>query len=272
MKRIVRATMVALLAVLPALAGAETVLITGANSGIGLEFTKQFAAKGWTVIATHRRSSPPPSLAEVAAKFPRVRIETLDVTDETQVRGVAKKLENVPIDVLINNAGVYNDRSGCAPGNEDCAGDWNIENFGNLKFSVFDAILAVNVKGPLIVSQSFYANVKASKQKKIVAISSSVGSLTGPNVQGNGIIFYRASKAALNREMQVVAGSVKNDGVTVVMLNPGATETERQKNPKHFPGMLESKDTVAQMVKTIERVTLADTGRFLRYDGASEPW
>ena len=72
--------------------------------------------------------------------------------------------------------------------------------------------------------------------------------------------------------MQVVAGAVKDDGVTVVMLNPGATVTERQKNPRNFPGMLESKDTVAQMVKTIERVTLADTGRFLRYDGAPEPW
>ena len=272
MKQIVCAALAAVLVALPALAAAETVLITGANSGIGLEFTKQFAAKGWTVIATHRRTTPPPALAGVAAKFPQVRIETLDVTDETQARELAKKLANVPIDVLINNAGVYNDRSGCAPGNEECAGDWSIENFGNLKFSVFDSILAVNVKGPLVVSQTFYANVKASKLKKIIAISSSVGSLTGPNVQGNGILFYRASKAALNREMQGVAGSVKSDGVTVVMLNPGATVTERQKNPKHFPGMLESQDTVSQMVKTIEHVTLADTGRFLRYDGAPEAW
>ena len=273
-KRLACLAIATVIGALPASALADTVLITGANSGIGLQFTKLFAEKGWAVIATHRRPSPPPSLVELASKFPKVRIETLDVVNESQARELATKLANVPIDVLINNAGVYTDRSGCAAGDEQCAGDWSVERFGNLKFPVFDSILAVNVKGPLIVSQAFYPNVKASRQKKIVAISSSVGSLTGPHVQaqGTGIIFYRASKAALNREMQIVAETVKGDGVTVIMLNPGATVTERQKNPNHSPGMLESADTAAQMVKTIERATFADTGRFLRYDGVTEPW
>ncbi|MEJ1965472.1 MAG: SDR family NAD(P)-dependent oxidoreductase [Gammaproteobacteria bacterium] len=257
---------------LPALAHADTVLITGANSGIGLQFATQYAEKGWTVIATHRRSSPPKALADLAAKFPKVQIESLDVTNEEQAVALAKRLANTPIDVLLNNAGIYNDRSGCAPENEECAGDWNVENFGTLKFSLYDSMLAVNVKGPLIVSQAFYNNVKASRQKKIVAISSSNGSLTGPRSISPGILFYRASKTALNREMQIVASSVKTDGVTVVMFNPGATVTEHQKNPKNFPGMLESAETVRFMIGTIEQVTLKDTGRFLRYDGATEPW
>jgi len=267
-----------LLCVLPALfivsmpVRAETVLVTGANSGIGLEFTRQYAAKGWTVIATHRRSSNPKLLLEVAGKYDKVRIEHLDVTSPDEANALAGRLANVPIDVLINNAGVYNDRSGCAPEDEECPGDWSSQNFGSLKFALYDTILAVNVKGPLIVTQTFYPNVKASRLKKIVAISSSNASLTGDVNQSAGIMLYRASKAALNREMQIVARSVRADGVSVVMLNPGATVTERQKNPRNFPGMLTSAQTVQHMIDTIDRTTMKETGQFLRYDGKTEPW
>ena len=257
---------------LPLMARAETVLITGANSGIGFEFARQYAARGWNVIATHRRSAPPQSLVELAAGHANVRIEELDVTSVEQAGALARRLAGVPIDVLINNAGVYNDRSGCDAADEECAGDWSVENFGKLKFALYDTILAVNVKGPLIVSESLYANVRASRLKKIVAISSSNGSLTGEAMPRPGIIFYRASKAALNREMQIVASSVKDDGVAVVMLNPGATVTEHQKNPRNYPGMLSSAETVRQMIATIDNVSLRDSGRFLRYNGATEPW
>jgi NAD(P)-dependent dehydrogenase (short-subunit alcohol dehydrogenase family) len=86
---------------------AETVLITGANSGIGLEFTRQYVEKGWNIIVTHRRPETPPSLAEIAKKYDKIRIEKLDVTSEEQVHALAAKLADTPIDVLINNAGVY---------------------------------------------------------------------------------------------------------------------------------------------------------------------
>lgn len=261
-----------LAAVLPLPARAQTVLITGANSGIGLEFAKQYAAKGWTVIATHRRAEPPRSLMELAARYRNVRIERLDVTRLDQARALALKLANVPIDVLINNAGVYNDRSRCRPDDEECPGDWSVESFGKLKFSLLDTIMAVNIKGPLIVSEAFYDNVKASTQKKIIAISSSNGTLTGEKSPRPGAIFYRMSKAALNREMQIVAASTRRDDVTVVMLNPGPTLTEHQEYLKGYPGMLTTPFTVRHMIETIGRVTIRDTGRFLRYDGATEPW
>ncbi len=254
------------------LANASTVLITGANSGIGLEFAKQYAEKGWTVIATHRRAEPPRSLAELAARYKNVRIERLDVTSVDQARALARKLANVPIDVLINNAGVYNDRSHCRSDDDECPGDWSVESFGKLEFSLLDTIMAVNIKGPLIVSEAFYDNVKASTQKKIVAVSSSNGTLTGEKSPRPGAIFYRMSKAALNREMQIVAASTRRDGVTVVMLNPGPTLTEHQEYLKRYPGMLETSFTVSHMIETIGRVTIADSGRFLRYDGATEPW
>ena len=253
-------------------AQAQTVLITGANSGIGLEFTKQYLARGWTVIATHRRSELPATLAELTRKYKTIRIERVDVTSVEQVRALASRLANVPVDVLINNAGVYNDRGVCAPEDDACAGDWTTQNFGKMRYELLDTILSVNVKGPLLVSEMLFQNVRASKLKKIIAISSSNGSLTGPQA-GGGAIFYRSSKAALNRAMQLVAASVKGDGVTVVMFNPGPTLTEHQMYLKgQFKGMLETSFTVGNMIKTIDTVTIADTGKFLRYDGVPEAW
>jgi NAD(P)-dependent dehydrogenase (short-subunit alcohol dehydrogenase family) len=264
---------VAILAAVPFAASAETVLITGANSGLGLEFTKQYAAKGWTVIATHRRRELPQTLAEVMAEYPSVRVETLDVTDVEQARALAARLADVAIDVLINNAGVYNDRRGCAAGDDACPGSYQTQSFGQLDFELLDTIMDVNIKGPLIVSQAFYPNVKASALKKIVAISSSNGTITGelPNPRP-GAMFYRMSKAALNREMQIVAASVKGDGVTVVILNPGPTLTEHQEFLRGNPIMLEMSFTVDNMIRTIEKTTLAETGRFWRYDGQPEAW
>lgn len=261
-----------LLSMVPAVASGQTVLVTGANSGIGLEFTRQYLARGWTVIATHRRSELPPTLAVLTQKYKTIRIERVDVTSVEQVRALASRLANVPIDVLINNAGVYNDRGVCAPEDDACPGDWTTQNFGKMRYELLDTILSVNVKGPLLVSEMLFQNVRASKLKKIIAISSSNGSLTGPQA-GGGAIFYRSSKAALNRAMQLVAASVKGDGVTVVMFNPGPTLTEHQMYLKgQFKGMLETSFTVGNMIKTIDTVTIADTGRFLRYDGIAEAW
>jgi len=252
---------------------AETVLITGANSGIGLEFARQYAAKGWTTIATHRRREVPESLAALAEEFPNVRIETLDVTNVEQARALAAKLADTPIDVLINNAGVYNDRSACDPADVYCPGDWTTQSFGNFDYDLLDTIMAVNIKGPLIVSEAFYENVKASELKKIVAISSSNGTITGELPRPRpGATFYRMSKAALNREMQIVASSVRPDGVTVLMLNPGPTLTEHQEYLRGNPIMLEVSFTVGKMIETIDNATIEDSGQFVRYDGEPEAW
>ncbi len=116
-RRVVRAVAITVLTALGMVAtgaSAETVMITGANSGIGLEFAKQYAAKGWTVIVTHRRKEDPPTLTDLVAKYPgKIRIERLDVTSESEAGALAASMKSTPIDVLINNAGVYNDRSKC---------------------------------------------------------------------------------------------------------------------------------------------------------------
>ena len=252
----------------PSFAAPDTVLITGANSGLGLEFVKQYAAKGWTVIATHRRDGVPESLAPVVAEHPSVRVERMDVASIAEVRSLAAKLAGTPIDVLINNAGVYSDRAACA--DEACRGEDATQTFGMLDYELFDTIMAVNVRGPLLVAEAFSEHVRASRQKKIVSISSTNGSVTF-TLGGSGAIAYRASKAALNRAMQLVAVHEKNAGVTVLLLHPGAVLTERQAHLT-FPGMIEMQPSVAGMIAQIEKATLADTGRFIQYDGATAPW
>jgi NAD(P)-dependent dehydrogenase (short-subunit alcohol dehydrogenase family) len=251
-------------------AQADTVLITGANSGLGLELTKQYAAKGWTVIATHRRDGMPESLAAVVAAHPKVRVERMDVASREEIAALAAKLAGEPIDVLINNAGIYADRSICN-NDESCRGAGDTQSFGNMDYALFDTIMAVNVRGPLMVSEAFIDNVRASAQKKLISISSTNGSLTEP-LGGSGAISYRASKAALNRAMQLVAVHEREAGVTVVLLHPGAVLTERQADFVAFPGMIEMEPSVRGMIEQIEKVTIADSGRFIQYDGTTAPW
>lgn len=240
---------------------ADTVLITGANSGIGLEFARQYAAKGWTVIATHRHDSAPESLTALAAQYRNVQVERMDVINQAQIDALVAKLKDVPIDVLINNAGVYRDENNKSG-----------QTFGKLDFALCDTIMAVNVKGPLMVTQAFVGNVRAGRQKKIVNISSTTGSITQP-LGGNGGIFYRASKAALNREMLVVAGALKPDNIIVALLHPGAVLTERQEYLRGtYPGMVETPFSVTHMVETIGKLTMKDSGRFMLYDGSTVPW
>jgi NAD(P)-dependent dehydrogenase (short-subunit alcohol dehydrogenase family) len=252
-----------------ALAQADTVLITGANSGIGLEFAKQYAAKGWTVIATHRRDETPSTLKDLVDKYPNVRAERMDVTKRAEIHALVVKLNGAPIDVLINNAGVVilggQDGAWRGPG-----ADVQGQNFGTLNYDEFDVFMKTNVAGPSMVTEEFFQNVKASKQKKVIAISSSNGMITGKPLCC-GLFWYRLSKAALNKLMISIAATVQKDGVTVVMFNPGAVRVEKQANVE-FPGMLPTPIVVADMIKVIDRLTIADSARFLQHDGTTQPW
>lgn len=271
-RRMIRSGMALILVTVAALTGAhaETVLITGANSGLGLEFTKQFAEKGWTVIATHRRTTTPESLAAVIAEYANVRAERMDVASISEVKALSAKLEGTAIDVLINNAGVYSDRSDCQA--ENCTGATDTQAFGNMDYELFDTIMSVNVRGALAVSESFVAHVRASKQRKIASVSSTNGSVSQP-LPGSSTISYRASKAALNRAMQLVALHERPEGVIVLLLNPGSVATERIMKGRPAPeGMIEMPVSVAGMIEQIENATIADTGRFINYDGTTAPW
>ncbi len=242
---------------------AETVLITGANSGLGLEFAKQYAAKGWTVFATHRRDTMPEELAELSSEHRNVQVAKMDVSSPEQVEALAAKLRGQPIDVLINNAGIFR------------VGDWLDETdtnqvFGTLNYEHFDDIMRVNVRGPMIVSEAFIENVKASAQKKIVMITSTIGTISTPEVAVRAF-WYGTSKAALNKATVTLAEALDDTEVIVVPLHPGSVRVERQA-ALHLPGMLETPDSVRFMIATIGELKKSDSGKFLLYDGSELPW
>jgi NAD(P)-dependent dehydrogenase (short-subunit alcohol dehydrogenase family) len=245
------------------LSQAATVLITGANSGIGLEFARQYAEKGWTVIATHRHSDTPKSLAELGSKFRTVRVERMDVQKPDDVHALAAKLKGQPIDVLINNAGIFS------------LGDWldrsdNRQRFGTLDYAAFDQFMQINVRGPVLVTEAFIDNVRASSQKKVISVTSTIGTISTPEVATNAF-WYGTSKAALNKATVTLAAVLKKDGVIVVPMHPGSVRVEKQA-AANVPGMIETPDSVRGMVRTIDALTLKDTGRFTNYDGKPLPW
>ncbi|MGB1877071.1 MAG: SDR family NAD(P)-dependent oxidoreductase, partial [Rhodospirillaceae bacterium] len=140
-----------------------TVLVTGSNRGIGLEFVKQYAAKGWRVIATTRRPNQAKALQALARSEANVTIELLDVTNGEHLASLAEKYRDQPIDVLINNAGVSGDFQG--PG----------QSLGTLDYTTVDTFMSVNAIGPLRVTEALYGNVKLGDQKKVIAITALLG-------------------------------------------------------------------------------------------------
>ncbi len=242
---------------------AGTVLITGVKSGIGLEFARQFAERDWSVIATHYSEQPPEPVVQAMERYTGIRYEQLDISDSAAITDYAAALTGQAIDVLINNAAIAYD--GSASGIE-------LQSFGHVDPATFHRMYAVNVLGPLLLTQELSANLRLGQHKKVICISSTNGSLTAP-LPGQSIN-YKASKAALNRAMICVAEALAEDGIAVALLHPGAVFTE--KNAEHgagtYPGMIGTEFSVTSMMGVIERLTIEQSGKFFNYDGGFAPW
>src|SRR5262245_44743612 len=253
-----------LLAFTAATAHAETVLITGANQGIGLEFARQYAARGWTVVATHRRDKDPDELVALKKQFPKVRIERMDVTNHAEIDALAAKMKGQPIDMIINNAALKRTGPITDPNaNKD-------QKLGTLDYKLLDDFIHTNVGGPLHIAEAFRENVKQSQLKKFITISSAAGTVSILPRAGDNY-WYRISKAALNQAMRLVSVDFKPDGIMVVFFHPGGVNTESFKK-LNLKGMEETDVAVAKLVKTIDGLTMADTGRFLQPDGKDQAW
>jgi NAD(P)-dependent dehydrogenase (short-subunit alcohol dehydrogenase family) len=260
---VLSAIVLSALAAAPAVAAEDTspytVLITGANRGIGYELARQYAERGWTVIATARKPRDSADLQKLAAGRDNVRIEKLDVTSDRSVRALASRYRDVPIDVLINNAGIL--------------GDINAQKYGSYDFDVYDEIIDVNWKGPLRMVEAFMDNVAASRQKKIMNMSSAVGSI---EMTFPGQVFYRSSKAALNMAMRTLSKEVKRDpdpgrkALIFGMINPGIVDTGFAKNVP-IP-MITARESAEKCIAIIEGYTPDKSGMFFDYKGAKLPW
>ena len=240
----------------PAGAPAVTVLITGANRGLGLEFARQYAARNYRIIATARDPDKAVELQALKARYPALTIEQLDVTDLAQIDVLAGKYRGQPIDILINNAGVTGD-------------PFETQVFGKIDYAAFDQVMHVNALAPLKMTEAFIANIEAGNQKKVITVSSSMGSI-GKSF-GTGY-FYRSSKAATNMIMYSLSKDLKKRGVIIGLVNPGATDTDMM---AAFHGKVKLREpdvATADMIRNIDGLTLASSGAFLEYDGKPLPW
>lgn len=235
---------------------AVTVLVTGASRGIGLEFVKQYAARGYTVIATARDPARAEALKALAKTHDTVRIERMDVLDHAGIDALAAKLKGTAIDILINNAGI--------------GGGGANQVFGRINYAVFDEVMKTNVEGPLKVAEAFIDHVAASRQKKIMMVSSSQGSIA--SVRAPSLYFYRASKAALNMITVNLAKQVKDRGVIVGLVAPGATDTDFMAEVRGRMPLGNPAERTAGMIAQIDAFTLEMSGQFLEWTGEKVPW
>jgi NAD(P)-dependent dehydrogenase (short-subunit alcohol dehydrogenase family) len=237
----------------------QRILITGANRGLGLEFTRCYLQRGDHVFAGCRKPSAAPSLHALQARYPQhLSIVALDVADadaiRTSHRAVHSQTER--LDILINNAGVYSSRGSAGP----------LERLGELSFEDALMVLRVNAVAPLLVAQQFLDLLRAAGHAKIINISSGYGSVSGNT--GGFPYYYSASKAALNMFMRSLAVDAKRWGITTVLLDPGWVSTDMG-GPA---APVRPEEAVRHMIRLIDSLTPRHNGRFLTWRGDDQDW
>lgn len=236
-----------------------TVLITGANRGLGLEFALQYAADGWRVHACCRNPAAATELAELAGSaHGRVVVHRLDVEDHQAVDRLADELSGEPIDLLLNNAGVYT-RGGFEAARGECA-------FGYSDFGDWERVFRVNVFAPMKMSEAFADHLGSSEQGKLITISSNMGSIALNDTGGS--YAYRSSKAAVNCVMRSLSLDLVDKGIIVALLHPGWVSTDMGGPEADITPQV----SVSGMRRVIESLGPQHSGCFKSYQGVSLPW
>jgi NAD(P)-dependent dehydrogenase (short-subunit alcohol dehydrogenase family) len=223
----------------------STILITGANRGIGLEIARQFAADGWKVFGTARDEARTGPLRETGAE-----VLPLEATDPASLARLATTLAGQPIDVLIANAGIAVNLEATA---------------AEVTRADFLATVRTNTVAPFALATALKANVLASRRRVVAAMSSLMSSV-GANDWGTQF-GYRASKTALNASWRALAAEWSAEGITCFLLRPGMVATDMTGGKG-----LDVAVSVAGMKRVIEGASLPDAGRIISYDGADVPW
>jgi NAD(P)-dependent dehydrogenase (short-subunit alcohol dehydrogenase family) len=227
----------------------QTVLITGANRGIGLEFVKQYSAKGFRVIATCRNPATADELNAFAESQSSVIVERLDLVDLVGIDALADKYAGQPIDVLVNNAALMR-------------GPDQGQTFGSMDYAWFDEWFQTNTRGPLKVSEAFWPHLMASDNGIVASLTTGQGQHGIPIL---GFAYYKSSKAAIDNLFLDVARKGKKDGVRVITISPGRVATH---GGPSTPGMVPIEDSIGGMITVLETFTLEQNGRSYRHDGS----
>jgi NAD(P)-dependent dehydrogenase (short-subunit alcohol dehydrogenase family) len=237
-----------------------TVLITGANRGIGLEFTRQYVDDGWTVMACCRDPAGDGALELRAIKEganERVYIERMDMLNHGSIDAVAEKYKGTAIDVLLNNAGII----GPVPIRDHLYA----QHFGTIDYDVWDTVIRTNTFAPVKMAEAFAANVIASDQKKIITLSSTVGSLQEDRTAA---FCYCTSKTAVTKAVQLMSEVLRDKSVIAMAFCPGYVKTRMGVGG----ATVEIPDSVTGMRGLIDGFTMNDTGSFRRFNGDTVAW
>jgi len=235
-----------------------SILITGANRGLGLEFARQYAADGWEVIACCRTPESADELNALASENSTVSVEKLDVGDFAAIEALAEKYTGKPIDILLNNAGII--------GPIPIADHITKQHFGSMDYDVFGDVVRTNTYAPIKMAEAFIENIAASEQKKIINISSSVGSIGEMSVPA---VAYASSKSALNRAMTIIAGMVEDRGVIIGLFCPGYVKTRMD---TYGYATVEIEESISLLRPMFDALTIEDTGCYRGHDGRVIPW
>ena len=227
-----------------------TVFITGANRGLGLEFVKEFSEKkDYEVIATCRDPNSSSDLTNLAKSNLKIQLHQLDVSNTKNIQDLSNHLKNKPIDILINNAGIY--RSG---------------SFNSVNKDSWVESFITNTIGPYEVIEYFLPNVLQGREKKVVSITSKMGSIDD-NTSGGSYI-YRSSKTALNSMMRSLTHDLRTNDIATMTLHPGWVRTDMG-GPG---GWIDVKESVSGMINQISNLSLQNTGRYIDYAGKPIKW
>jgi NAD(P)-dependent dehydrogenase (short-subunit alcohol dehydrogenase family) len=227
-----------------------SILITGANRGLGLEFTKQYAASGYRVFATARQPSTAKELAQLAKATASISVHPLEVSDDASVHALARELAAEPLDILLSNAGVMGPKQ---------------QSLGNFDYAGMLETFNVNSIAPLRLAEVFLGNVLKGQRKLIAAITSGMGSIAD---SGGGSYAYRASKAALNMSYHNLAIDLKDRKVIAVVINPGWVQTDMGGGA----APVTPSASISAMRKVFDGLTLDDSGKFLDFKGGTWEW
>jgi NAD(P)-dependent dehydrogenase (short-subunit alcohol dehydrogenase family) len=229
----------------------ETLLLTGSNRGIGLELVRQYAAAGWRIHACCRQPERATELQALAAGNPDIHVHQLDVTDHGRIATLARELDDQPVDLLFNNAGIY--------GQDDA-------DFGNTDARLWLQAMRVNVIGPMKMMEAFVDQVAASRHRLIATLSSKMGSMADNGSGGSYV--YRSSKAALNAILKSAAIDLQPRGIRVAILHPGWVKTAM--GGPHAE--ISTGESVAAMRRILANMGTEDSGTFFDIDGSTIPW
>jgi NAD(P)-dependent dehydrogenase (short-subunit alcohol dehydrogenase family) len=230
-----------------------TVLITGGNRGLGLEWVRQYAAEGWRVYATCRQPTEAHELKELADREKGISMHRLDVTKPDEINALAVELMQAPIDVLINNAGVYLEK-------------FMEVGLRRLRYEDWLYTFQVNTLGAVRVTEAFQEHVGQSEKRLVVVISTHMASIA--DIASPGAYYYRSTKAALNAVMEGLTHELRPKGIGVLIFHPGWVRTRMGGEGTS----LMPPESVRGMRSMVEKFTLEESGRFFRYDGVEMPW